>query len=70
MVVGVVAVAGACSGDGKPADFAGVCGENVDDADGTSGEGVFLTNMDFVPSTKRPPRGGPSIRGGVNAAGR
>lgn len=28
--------------------------------DGDSGDGVPLTNMDFVPSIRRPPSGGPS----------
>lgn len=40
----------------------------VDEAEGDNGEGVYddveWTNMDFVPSTKRPPRGGSSARGG------
>lgn len=60
---------GACKGDWKLDDLAGVCGEVVDE-DGASGDGVPLTNIDFVPSTKRPPRGGPSMRGGVKAAER
>jgi len=30
------------------------------------GDDGGLTNIDFVPSTKRPPRGGPSARGGAN----
>lgn len=36
--------------------------------DGARGEDGGLTNIDFVPSTNRPPRGGPSMRGGLNDA--
>ena len=69
-VAGPAGIEGACSGDWKPADLAGVWGESVDDEDGASGDGVPLTNIDFVPSTNRPPRGGPSIKGGAKAADR
>lgn len=36
------------------------------DPEGTRGDGVCLTNIDFVPSTKRPPSGGPSLTEGAN----
>lgn len=34
--------------------------------DGARGEDGGLTNIDFVPSTNRPPSGGPSMSGGLN----
>ena len=37
-------------------------GESGDRAAGARGDDVDLTNMDFVPSTNRPPRGGLSTR--------
>ena len=50
---------GECGTGGRPAD-AGFVGVDVDEASGEDGD---LTNMDFVPSTKRPPRGGPAESG-------
>lgn len=55
-----------CKGDWNPDAF-GVKGLD-DDAcagAGASGDGVCLTNIDFVPSTKRPPRGGPAWMDGA-----
>lgn len=52
-----------CSGDCARKD-----GERADgpaSASGPSGDGDGLTNMDFVPSTRRPPRGGASLGGGA-----
>lgn len=42
-----------CRGDWKPEAGVGM------PAEGVRGDGVCLTNIDFVPSTKRPPSGGP-----------
>lgn len=48
---------------GSPPD-----GGPVDDEEegAMSGEGVGFMNIDLVPSTKRPPSGGPGERGGEN----
>ena len=50
-----------CNGDVTPAGLGG----------GKSGDGCVggLTNMDLVPSAKRPPKGGPSSRGGEKPDG-
>lgn len=46
---------------GRPADT-GLVGVLADAARGEVGD---FMNMDFVPSTKRPPRGGPFDKGGA-----
>lgn len=51
-----------CNGDETEPVWPGIPG--VGGAD-IKGEDVFLTNMDFVPSTKRPPSGGPLFEGTV-----
>lgn len=60
-----LASAGACSGESGTLPARDALDPDRD-GDGKRGEGGGLTNIDFVPSTKRPPRGGPSTSGGLN----
>lgn len=60
-----------CSGDWNAAllGVVGVLGAVLEpdtEPECTRGDGVCLTNADFVPSTKRPPSGGPSLTEGAN----